>query len=337
MNEVLYHSFFQDPSYKSLKHAVLYFDKLVVADNSYPVVFGDKNSELRMARSIPDNIVSDIEMLKRENLVQTKEFKGVLDRNIGDYIKAVNKGTQQRASQIGYTKDELYEIFSYLGIKPDFPNSAQEAFSLSTLASSVCLMELSRSGMSCCMDNNLVYQQLNAGLRYALELGANSLEKDSLEKRRVAANLMAQKVMDLNLPSFEFLSFEDVLELKHRHKDELLALDNYLLDLSEKIEPLPFEKGYDKALDDLVKRRVQPAIEELKSSVKFSPNRALSKAFHPIKDICISLSLANGFPSYINEVLLSGAGYTLIESLILERSEARNELKRSPLRMFLKV
>lgn len=337
MNEVLYHSFFQDQDYKSLKHSVLYFDRLVIADNSYPVIFGPNNSEIRLARSIPENISCEIEMLKKEKLVSTKEFKGLFDTDVGDYVRAVNLGRQQRGSSLECTEEDLDEIFRYLSIRPDFPNSVQKALSLSSLASSILLMELSRSGMSCCIDNQLVYQQLNAGLRYALELGAKSVSSESLEKRRLAANLMAQKVMSMNLPSFEFSSFDDILELKHRHKDELLALDNYLLDMSEKIEPLPFEKGYDKALSEVVERRVQPAIDELRSSVKFSPNRVVAKAYHPLKDIGLTIGFATGLPAYIQEVVSCGIGLTLLESMLLERYELRKEIKRSPLRIFLKV
>ncbi len=177
-------------------------------------------------------------------------------------------------------------------------------------------MEISKSKKNCCTDSRIVSDAVNLGLKNVLEFAGDSVKEQSLEVRRMSANLLAQKVMTFNMPSFEFKSFEDVLEVKERHKDELMALDNYLFDISNKVELLPYELGYDDSLNRLIERRIQPAILDLKKSVAFSPNRIARNSYNPIKNIILSFGMASGFPEYIHTVVTTGVVVTILEAIV---------------------
>ncbi len=56
MNEIIFHSFYRDSDFTSLKHAILYFDKIVIPKNAYTVVFGEKDQHIRLAQSVPEDV-----------------------------------------------------------------------------------------------------------------------------------------------------------------------------------------------------------------------------------------------------------------------------------------
>ena len=57
MDEILYHSFYRDTKFTSLKHTILYFDKVIVPSNSYPVAFGENNQRALFAQSVPEDVL----------------------------------------------------------------------------------------------------------------------------------------------------------------------------------------------------------------------------------------------------------------------------------------
>lgn len=337
MDEIIYHSFYRDSGFRSLKHAILYFDKIVIPKNVYPVIFGENNENMLLAQSVPEDVADQIDYLINQKIVQQKEFLGFQETDIGDYIKAVETGLAKQEISRNYSFDEIQNVCSYLNINPKDSNSLREVQSIAILASALCLMEVSKSKRICCTDNRIVYDSISCGLKNALELAEQSVKNQGLEVRRLSTNLLAQKVMSIDMPSFEFKSFDDVLEIKEKHKEELIALDSYLFDLSDKIELLPFEPGYDDALDKVIERRIQPAITNLRRSVTSSPNKVIRTSYDSIKNIGLSIGFANILPEYIHSVVTTGVVYSLLEAFLKEQRSSKIKLNESPLSIFLKV
>jgi hypothetical protein len=229
------------------------------------------------------------------------------------------------------------EVCKYLNVNPNHPDRFTIVNEATIFISAICLMEFSVHEQICCIDNQIIYETLNLGVKGVLQFAKENISDQNIEFRRIKKNILAQKVLSLNLPAFTFQTFDDVLELKEKHKNELLALDNHLDDLADKIELSPFDPRFSKAIDRLISRRIQPEIDDLTSSIAFSPSRLVKRIYDPLKNFAISFGFSSAFPAYTKEIAIAGVTLTVIESLFKDCNETKKRIKESPYNILISL
>ncbi len=332
MNNIIFHSLYNDNDFVTLKHTLLYFEDIVIPSNTYPASFGANQSHIQYLQLIPHEVRDQIDYLAKEKYLTIQKFSGENNGDISFYWKSISDGIENLGKNRTYDSTEILEICKYLNLDPKHPDVLPIANEASIFLAAVCLMEFNIKNQICCIDNQIIYDTLNLGVR-----GVIDSVKNTIPYREIKAKLLAQKIISLNLPSFELYSFDDVLEIKEKHKDNLLALHNYLFDISDKIEYLPFEPEFDNSVNNLINQRIQPEIEDFKKSISFSPSKLVKKSYDPLKNFGLSFGLSSAFPAYTTAIAATGIVYTVFETLIKYFKENKEKVKESPYNIFISI
>lgn len=335
MDEIIFHSLFGDQSFNSLKHFIFYFDQVTIPSNSYAVNFGPRHDHPHFFQLIPDEIRDHLGFLINEGVIKLKEFKGKENGNPDFYWDSIVEGINKKGKEETYSRDDISDICRFVGYKPDLPDYLTVAQEASIFIAAICLMEFSIYSSTCCLDNHIVYDNFMHGIKGIINSTINDGNLKTIELRKIKSNMLAQKLISLNLPSFEFYSFDDVLELKRTFKDALQALNSYLFDLSDKIELSPYEPGFDQAVSDFILKRLNPEIEALKKEIISSPVKLASKIYSPIKNMTISILFSSAYPDLTQKLLFGGVSLSAVEVLLKEFQTKNKKLKESPLGIFL--
>lgn len=337
MDNIIFHSLYDDGDLKTLKHALLYFNNITIPSNSYACSFGKNNSHIHYLQLIPDKVYDEIEYLEKEGLVRVHVFGNSHFDDIHRYYNAVIEGINRLGRNRTYSKEQILEVCKYLNLSPNHQELYTIINEATMFIAAICLMEFSTHEHICCIDNQIVYETLNLGMKGVLQFAKENIDDKNIEYRRIKKNILAQRVLSLNLPSFEFQTFDDVLEIKEKHKDSLLALDNHLDDLSEKIELSPFDTGFSEAVDRLITKRIQPEIDNLTKSISFSPSRLVKRLYNSLKSFGVYFGFSNCFPEYTRQIVAAGATIAVVESIFKDLNETKKKIKESPYNLLISL
>jgi hypothetical protein len=332
MDDIIFHSLYSEQQFKTLKHSLLYFDKIIIPSNNYACSFGEKNPHPHWLKLIPDNVYDEIEYLKNEKLVNLHWFENSHFDDIAKYYGAISEVIHRLGKIRNYSKSQIHELAKHLNISPNHPDFLSIINEASIFIAAICLMEFSEHNLRCCNDNQIIHDTFNLGLKGVLQFANEKTDLRSLKR-----NILSQKVLSLNLPSFEFQTFDDVLEIKEKHKNELLALNNHLDDMTEKLEISPLDHGFSEAIDRLITNRIQPQIEDLKKSISFSPSRIAKRIYDPIKNFGMALGFSSCFPDYTKEIAAIGLTASVVESAFKDIAETKQKVKNSPYNIFISL
>lgn len=335
MDEIVFHSLYNESDLKNLKHSLLYFNKVTIPSNYYVCEFGNKHPYPHYLQLVPESVSNEIEYLGNYNYVNIHKFDGGEYENISKYYDAVVEGANRLGRNRNYSKEQIYKIGNYLQLNPKHPEFLLIINEVTTFLAAICLMEFSAHQRICCNDNQIIHDAMNLGLKGALQFASENITESRSQFRELKRNILAYKVLSLNLPSFEFHTFDDVFEIREKHKDELLALDNHLDDLTEKIEKSPYDEGFDEEVNRLVANRIQPEIDNLFKSISFSPSRVVKNIYDPLKNFGLAFGFSNCFPAYTKEIAIAGITTTVVEGLFKDFNEIKNRIKQSPYNIFL--
>lgn len=101
------------------------------------------------------------------------------------------------------------------------------------------------------------------------------------ESRSIRSFFILKETIAQNLPDFSGVSFSDIIEVRVKFNDELVALRNYLYKLASTIENEVDVEKLPYIIEDIVKREVNPAINDLERKIKAAkrktPFRMLDK------------------------------------------------------------
>lgn len=337
MDDIVFHSLYNESDLKNLKHSLLYFDNVTIPLNYYACQFGNKHPYTHYLQLVPENVYDDIEYLNKYKHVNIYKFEeGEYDK-ISKYYDAIVEGANRLGRNRNYSKEQIHEISNYLQLRHNHPELLLIVNEVTTFLAAICLMEFSVHHRVCCNDNQIIHDAMNLGIEGALQLASENIPKTSENFRLLKRNLLAYKVLSLNLPSFEFQTFDDVFEIKEKHKDELLALDNHLDDLTEKLDKSPYDEGFTDEVNRLVEHRIQPEIDNLFKSISFSPSRVVKNLYDPLKNFALAFGFSNCYPAYTKEIVISGITGTVVEAFFKDFNETRKRIKESPYNIFLKL
>ena len=334
MDDIVFHSLYSEGDLKYLKHSLLYFNNVTIPINSYGCEFGEKHPYPHYLQLVPESVYDQIEYLGKHNLVNIHEFGGGEHDNILKYYNAIEEGAINLGGDRNYTNEQIYHVANYLKIDLNHPELFLIVNEVTTFLAAICLMEFSVHQRVCCNDNIIIHDAMNLGIKRALQTAGENINKENSKFRELKRNIFAYKVLSLNLPSFEFQTFDDIYEIKEKHKDELLALDNHLDDLTEKIDKSPYDEGFDDELKSLMAHRIQPEIDNLYKSISFSPSRIVKNTFKPLLKFGLAFGFSCCFPDYAREIVI-GTATNVVGELFNDFNETRKKIKESPYNIFL--
>lgn len=332
MDNIIFHSLYNEEQLQTLKHSLLYFDKIVIPSNNYFCSFGPENAHSHWLQLVPDNVYDEIEYLKNEKLVDLHWFENSHFDDISKYFCAISEGINRLGRNRNYSEDQIYELCRYLNVSPKHPEFLSIINEASIFIAAICLMEFSEHKLRCCNDNIIIHDNFNLGLKGVLQFA-----NEQIDLRGLKRTILSQKVLSLNLPSFEFQSFDDVLELKEKHKNELLALYNHLDDMTEKLDSSPLDSTFNEDVDRLIAKRIQPGIEDLKKSISFSASRLVKRIYDPAKNFIMAFSFSNCFPDYTREIAAFGLTFTVVESVFKDIASTKQRIKNSPYNLLISL
>lgn len=337
MDDIVFHSLYSESDLKNLKHTLLYFNNVTIPLNYYACQFGDKHPFPNYLQLIPEAVYDEIEYLSKNKLVNIQKFENGEHDKISKYYDAIIEGANRLGRNRHYEKEQIQQVISYLQLNPNHPELLLIVNEVTTFLAAICLMEFSVHERICCNDNLIIHDAMNLGLKGALQFACENIRETNRNFRNLKRNILAYKVLSLNLPSFEFQTFDDVLEIKEKHKDELSALDNHLDDLTEKIDSSPFDESFNDEINRLIDHRIQPEIDNLFKSISFSPSRVAKNIYDPLKNFGLSFGFSSCFPAYTKEIAITGITATVVEALFREFVETKKRIKESPYNIFLSL
>jgi len=338
MNKILYQSLYSDPDFTGLKHCIFYFDSIDIPNLSVPIVWGKNNENIRYLQTIPEEVREDIEYLKKEGVVNIVAVQGNKHwENIHKTYAIIIRDLDLKQERRIYDPIEIYEICNFLRMNEKDPELLTNVGQVSIFLASACITSLSFLEQICFIDNKLIFDSVNSGINGIIKSKLPSNDIDEYQINKWKANLLAQKVISLNLPSFEFHSFDDVLELKMRFRENLLALDNHLVDISRNIDGMPWDLNFENRINNYIDERIQPEIANLIKNVKTSPRKIANKICHSARYYIPLFLIFYGISAKTLNDFLFGTSAIVLDAIRNAHQEANIYKANSPYSIFMKV
>lgn len=338
MNKLLYQSLYSDHDLTGLKHCLFYFDSIDIPDLEAPIFWGENNANVRFLQTVPERVYNDIEYLRKEGVVHLVRVQDKPWENIFETCQLIINEIDRNQKKRLYEPSVIHELCDFVGIHEKDPELLETVDQVSIFLASICITSLSMKEQVCCIDNKLIFDSLNLGINRIIKSKLSSYDIDSHQIKRWKANLLAQEVISLNLPSFEFHSFDDVLELKLKFRENLLALDNHLVDISSDIDGMPWELNFQHRMTDYINKKIQPDISNLRKNVKSFPLKIANRIYDTgFSNLGLSLAFYSLSPSHLKEILIGASAKTLLDIIKTSCLEEKKDGASSPYSIFMKV
>lgn len=284
INPVIFQSFYNDPTYTSLKHALLFFDEVRLIDFVFSVAYEDEDKSentVAVVNLTPEYVKEELELLRKEKIVRIFKLES----------KDKFSGAPDLWSEIVrfYPEEEIPNVRTLEGIPitelpNNFPNSSDPLLpSIIGCSSWALIRALLYWGIPPCFDSRLLFDFLR--LRY-LELHQNpiliKLVNETLQEHRFKEDFLTQKLGQIYLPTFETMSFDDLLEVRNRTSEERSRFRRVIYDLASDIEISPWSSKFEKHIDHLIKVRLEPTIRDLTNNLEFSTSKVIKSTVRNI-------------------------------------------------------
>jgi len=164
------------------------------------------------------------------------------------------------------------------------------------------------------------------GRKLARIAGMQKFAKYRQELELNAATL-AVRVLETYLPRFQFATFEDALETRHRLRDSLDNFRSQMLAFAAQIEAMPYSKDLLRQVENTVATKVCPAVEALETELQKTRDGFLTKVIRNAQtgSIPIVASMFAGLPP--EAVLGLSAGILTVEAAIETWRDSKRQRK----------
>jgi hypothetical protein len=184
--------------------------------------------------------------------------------------------------------------------------------------------------------NDVFHELLQCKLRRITNLmQSQELAKRHSQRAEYKTGFSAFSLAACVLPNLELESFEDVLVLRERLKDELIAFRYEMSRLAERIEAQPCDEDFPREIEYVVKHHIEPAVYDLERKLKTDfqelATETLSKSAQKVLPVMASI-LA---PPLL--VMSVAAGLTSIETALAHHVEQKKTLKANGLSLLIKL
>lgn len=116
----------------------------------------------------------------------------------------------------------------------------------------------------------------------------------------IGADALGIEVVERSLPDFEYTSYEDILELRHRLHDELVRFRTEIYGLSSTLKAKPWSSQFQLEITETVRAKVDPALEDLRRKIRLSNDKVFQKLFRDVRSpkasVPFVVSVFAGFP-----------------------------------------
>lgn len=334
MTNILFNSLYQDPEYTNLKNIIFLFDSVIIPNESMFFLF-DKNAanpDARYITLIPNHAFDDIEFLKSEGAVKTPSLFQSSALELPTLTQAVNQGASQ-VGTIATSEEAVAELFTAFDL--DYNNHIHRE-NINNIASALAGYSvghaITHSTFSFC-ENHFIYMLGRYGLSHlygAIEQ-ESYLSSENLEAIRT--DYVISRLSQIYLPKYKFRTFQDALEAKHQLA---IPIDDFRVVVNEiaNFEMVkPWEPDFSVRMDKLIHKRIRPRIDALHQAAKISIPKITKQSLTLAGSICVESFLA---PT-LGNLLVAGAGGSLLQSLISERRRAGEVKDKNGLGLFLHI
>jgi len=337
MNSIVFHSFYRDPEFSSLKHALLYFDHITIPSNSFVLSLGEGPEQSHYVQLIPDDAYEHLEGLQSSGAVSLRKLSSQNPDPIIFYEATVS-AINQLPSHGPYSIEDVQSILDIGDLKIDEDDSVEFVKQVVLMMSAFCLKEITQESGTPFVDNSLIHEAVGAGLSGLIETPSIQSKFGDDQVREMRSILLAQRTLELELPSFRFKSFDDVFAAKARLGSEIAAFDQRMYELSQRLLVDPWAPGFTDELDLFVQRYIKPEVDALRarsvSDVKGFVGQVHDKA---LKYAGLGLGLYSVVP-HLMELIAAGASVAAVsEALVGLRGKRREDVATAGMRLLIKV
>lgn len=343
MREIYFNSDINDRTADELKLLTLYYDKVNVVNDCIYTIESDKEKNEIVTKDIPfipESFSNDYNLLINEGILSvTKRDETIKDDQFAKEIsKIVNSNhdyifpIHPKNSDTIVITEEVYSIMNnLLNLSPGQPINKDVIWWYYSFKLNWSL-KLLLDGHNCLTSSNnlnFLFEQLLKQLNFTNK----KLDKSTYKKS------LAVEAIKLKLPNPSMLNFEDILELKHKLKNELLEF-SYVINSIE-IKNKDFFRSSelsDKDYSTIFYNEIQKPLKDLEIKLK----NLNSKTYRGLIE---SLKNPKSFAPLIGTVVASlPIQYTLLTSLgmiasqsYLQFKEEKREITNNGLYFLLKL
>lgn len=317
--KVLFHSFYQDDSFTSLKHALFYFGHVTIPDTSF-LAIPEKREVLRdrYVQLIPDNVREHLEALRQQGIVDF--VSPVHSAGTPAMVKLAEMIAEEGRAhgQRSYPPSDIAPVFRSLGLDSR-PQNVAAANQITKILAGVCFESIALDGAVPCVDNRILFDEILLGFK---GLFRSLLEDKAFSREELAdlkAQFLAQQLWSIYFPCFEFRSFNDVLEMRSRLESNATLLQQRVLELGRNIEANPWDSGFRDEVQKVIKSEIVPQVRELEREAKLS----VSKVAKQVAGAVCAFTLQAVVPDLISDVLFGVGVVSLREAIQKERERSR--------------
>ena len=172
----------------------------------------------------------------------------------------------------------------------DIDPSIEMAFILHII-SFLRMLSACSTGKAIPLTNNSAHSDLLTELANYFPTVARVLGARDISSLIPKQNAIAIKVLEETLPNLEVSNAQDILYLREEMKDELLAFRVETGRLATAIESQPWEPNFQKEVEILIAKEVQPSLISLKRRLQNPSKRMLAHLVSDWKSIATSASV----------------------------------------------
>ncbi len=133
--------------------------------------------------------------------------------------------------------------------------------------------------------------------------------EQKLEGRSNVAARLSQEIVRRQLPSFEDIPFEEILEVRRKRKDELQAYRGALRELATQIDSTQDAAKLNLQIHDLVTKNVDPAVTKLRRALSASRTSLAARLLTTGQSIAsgaVTTAMAHGIGAPLSTKLITG-------------------------------
>lgn len=348
MREIYYNSDITAKSANEIKLLSLYYDKInVVNDAVYSPKFEQVNGQFEFAgiediQFIPKSFTTEYKLLIDENLISiTKRDENSEDEYEKRFAERISKLLNANHDLIfpkhptekdaRIVTEEVYDIMkTMLGFEWGKPIEANfiwwyYAFKLKWFLK--LLMEGENCVSSSSNLNTLFSSFINESTKTDIDLGIRGYKKS-----------LALDALKIKLPNPDLLSFEDILELKFRLKDELGLFYQTINTIEVKNKQLFGSDLKDHEYEAVFFNEIQKPLSDLENKIRNLQSKTFRKFIEKMQNpktyVPLIGTVVASFP--IHYALLTSLGMTAGMSY-LEYKEEKREISNNGLYFLLKL
>lgn len=348
MREIYYNSGITPKAANEIKLLALYYDKInIVNDAVYSPKFAKLNGQFQFAETeelqfIPKSFRTDYKLLINENLIEiTKkgeekenEYDKRFTKKINDIVNSCHDfvfPSHPAKKNTGIITEEVYDIMKHM-VEFEWGKPIERSFIFCYYSIKLkWFIKLLMQGKNCLSSSN------NLNILFSTFIQESTKSNNRLGTKGFSKSL-AIDALKISLPNPDLLSFEDILELKLKLKDELTLFYQTINAIEVRNKELFNADIKNNEYENIFFTEIQKPLQELENKMKNLNSKTfrkfIDKMQNPKTYVPLIGTVVASLP--IHYALLTSLGLTTSTSY-LEYKEDKREIENNGLYFLLKL